>query len=172
MRNLEFKGIILQEICLNIKYFPIQLKSINIKKYNSHLQFLLSCKWFFHLLLWQLFCSANSTQRSSLTHSTFEWSFVWVTSLAVLEFLAHNHPKCDAERTCSLALTATGACAVDFAVAADAAFVRVAQVNESNSDSFCPRRVSFLVSAPGPSRISILLAFRVCGCLPLVLKRS
>lgn len=164
----------MQEICLNIKYFPIQLKSINIKKYNSNLQFLFFLQMIlsFAALATLLHRKANSTQLSSLTHSTFEWSFVWVTSLAVLEFLAHNHPKCDAERTCSLALTATCACAVDFAVAADAAFVRVAQVNESNSDSFCPRRVSFLVSAPGPSRISILLAFRVCGCLPLVLKRS
>lgn len=132
-----------------------------------------SCKWFFHLPPWQLFCIAKQTQlssRHSLTQLLSDLPFEWL--LPVLEFLAHNHPKCDAERTCSLALTATCACAVDFAVAADAAFVRAAQVNESNSDSFCPRRVSFLVSAPGPSRISILLAFRVCGCLPLVLKRS
>lgn len=87
---------------------------------------------------------------------------------------AHNHPKCDAERTRSFALTATCACVV-VAVAVDF-FVRADQVNESlssDSDSFCARRVSFLVSALALSRISILLAFRVCGCLPLlVLKRS
>lgn len=104
-----------------------------------------------------------------LTH--FESLCVWArfvcAGISRLAACVHNYPKCAAERTNGrshgyLRLRCRCRCCRRCRCSGK----RVA------SDSFCRRRASFLVNAPAPTRISILLAFRVRGCLPLVLKRS